>query len=120
MAGLALQFSVACTESEQAPARRGSIRIGSKARVSPGFESPVGIDGHGFPFTIVVAGLTGGHVEPALAGCITYCSQSTMAGLAFHEVLACCIHRISHGATQALGFRAGVTIVACAAVFDGI
>ena len=66
VACLALQFAVTGAETEQVPALRGRIRIGSKTRVGPGFERTVSLDSHSFLCTVVVAGLAGGHVEPTL------------------------------------------------------
>ena len=120
MTGLALQVAMAGAVTVQAPASRGCIRIGSEACVIPGFKGTISIDGHCLPFTVVMAGLASGHVEPAVTGGVAYRRHRAVAGLALHDVLAGCVHRIAHGTTQTLGILARMAIEAGIAGTDAV
>ena len=72
MASLALQFAVTGTETVQAPSCRRRIGIGGEFGIGPGLECASCIDGDGFPFAVMMTGLAGGHIEPALTGCFSY------------------------------------------------
>ena len=120
MAGLALHTPVTGAVAEQALTRHRHIRIRGEARISPGLERAVGIDGHGLPQAVMMAGLTGGHVIPAASGIAAYCRHRTMTGLALHVMLTGCIYRIAHGAPQTLGVLARMAVVAGVAGSDTV